>query len=174
MTNPRFEVRCERAEDIGNLQSLAARVFGPGRFARTAHRIREQGRPVEELSLCACIDGEFAGSIRFTAVTIGGQEGALLLGPLMVEEKWVGKGAGQALVTRGHDRAREAGYALVLLVGDRPYYERFGFAPVPPGQIVLPGPVDPARLLAAELSPGALQKYRGEMAVGSSVPRGTR
>jgi len=163
MTNPQFEVRAERADDIDKLRSLAARAFGPGRFARTAHRIREAGRPVEGLSLCACVDGEFAGSIRFTAVTIGGEEGALLLGPLMVEERWVGKGAGRALVTRGHELARDAGYALVLLVGDLPYYERFGFAPVPPGQVTMPGPVDRARLLAAELVPGALGRYRGEM-----------
>jgi predicted N-acetyltransferase YhbS len=59
------------------------------------------------------------------------------------------------------DQARADGIRLVVLVGDEPYYARFGFHPVPPGQIGLPGPVDPKRLLAAELAPGALQSYRG-------------
>jgi predicted N-acetyltransferase YhbS len=161
MTTPEFQVRPERAEDIEALRQLAARSFGPGRFARAAHRVREHAGPVKELSLTAWSDGVLAGSIRFTAIGIGASTGALLLGPLMVDTKWAGKGCGRALIASGLELAREAGYALVLLVGDLPYYERFGFARVPAGKIAMPGPVDPARLLAMELEPGALQRFGG-------------
>lgn len=161
MPNPEFEVRPEGPEDIEKLEFLAVRSFGPGRFARTAHRIREQGRPVEALSLTAWTSGEFAGSIRFTAISVGGESGALLLGPLMVEEIWFGQGCGRALMWRGLELARTEGYALVILVGDRLYYEQFGFRPIKPGHMIMPGPVDPARLLAVELEEGALARYSG-------------
>lgn len=164
MTTENFEVRPERTEDFSRIESLAERAFGPGRFARTAHRVREQGVPVSELSLCAWKGDTFAGSIRFTAITIGDRGGALLLGPLMVESEWNGKGCGKALIEVALSAAREAGYQLVILVGDLPYYERFGFAPVPPGQIIMPGPVDPRRLLACELVNGALENFTGLMA----------
>jgi predicted N-acetyltransferase YhbS len=68
-----------------------------------------------------------------------------------------------ALVEAGLTRAKAEGFRLVLLVGDMPYYGRFGFEPVPPGQITLPGPVDPARVLALELVPGALQAATGQV-----------
>lgn len=161
MSIPEFEVRPEYPEDAEKLKSLAVRSFGPGRFTRTAHRIREKGLPVDALSLTAWAGSEFAGSIRFTAISIGSETGALLLGPLMVEEKWSGQGCGRALVRRGLELAREAGSALVILVGDRPYYEQFGFVPVTPGQMIFPGPVDPARLLAVELEEGALGRFSG-------------
>ena len=70
---------------------------------------------------------------------------------------------GRALVEEGLKRARAEGFALVLLVGDMPYYGRFGFAPVSPGEVTLPGPVDPARLLALELVPGALAGASGSV-----------
>jgi predicted N-acetyltransferase YhbS len=101
------------------------------------------------------------GGIRFTAVTIGAEESALLLGPLVVDPVHKGKGYGKALVAEGLARAGAQGFRLVVLVGDMPYYGRFGFVPVPPGQIRLPGPVDPARLLALELVPGALSNATG-------------
>lgn len=163
MTIQKIQVREERAEDVEALHQLAARSFGPGRFARTAHRVREMAPPVADLSLTAWTDDSLAGAIRFTAVSIGGKPGALLLGPLMVDERWTGKGCGRALICEGIERAREAGFALVLLVGDLPYYERFGFARVPPGQITMPGPVDPSRLLGVELVPGALEGFEGQI-----------
>jgi predicted N-acetyltransferase YhbS len=101
------------------------------------------------------------GGIRFTAIRMGEREGAALLGPLVVDPAVTGKGYGKALVEEGLARAKAEGFALVLLVGDMPYYGRFGFQPVPPGRISLPGPVDPARLLAVELAPGALTGVTG-------------
>jgi len=161
MTDPHFVVRPERAEDLTALKNLAARAFGPGRFARTAHRVRESAPEVSFLSLTAWVEDELAGSIRFTALTIGGSPGALQLGPLMVDARWTGQGCGKTLMTHGLELARNAGYELVLLVGDLPYYERVGFYFVPPGQITMPGPVDFTRLLAAELNPGALNEFNG-------------
>ena len=170
MSSPEFAVRPERIEDTRALRELAEETFGPGRFARTAHRVRERAPVAGDLSLTAWCDGELAGSIRFSVICVGAQSRALLLGPLMVGAKWAGKGCGQALIEEGLKRAREDGYALVLLVGDLPYYERFGFARVPAGQIALPGPVDPARLLGVELVAGALQDYEGPVTGAASTP----
>ncbi len=161
MTDPEFLVRPERTEDAEILKDLAARAFGPGRFARTAHRVRESAAVVEGLSHTAWLGEDLAGSIRFAAIHIGERSGALLLGPLMVEPKWAGKGCGRALIENGLELAKTQGFALVLLVGDLPYYERFGFQRVPPGQITLPGPVDPARLLGVELIPETLKEFEG-------------
>jgi predicted N-acetyltransferase YhbS len=102
------------------------------------------------------------GSVRLSPVQAGAVP-ALMLGPLTVDPAFEGRGIGAALMRRGLDSAREAGIALVLLVGDAPYYGRFGFRPVPPGQLVLPGPVNPARFLAAELESGALDAAKGEV-----------
>lgn len=161
MTFPEIVVRPERPGDSQALRELAGAAFGPGRFARTAHRVREAAPVAPGLALTAWSGDELAGSIRFSAIRVGARSGALLLGPLMVAAQWAGKGCGRVLITEGLARARGGGYELVLLVGDLPYYERFGFARVPPGQITLPGPVDPARLLAAELVEGAFQEFEG-------------
>ncbi len=160
---PEFTLRRERAEDEPALRELAEATFGPGRFARTAYRVREGAAVVQELSLTAWCGDELTGLIRFSAIRIGARSGALLLGPLMIGAKWAGKGCGGALIEGGLALARKRGSPLVLLVGDVPYYERFGFHRVPPGQITLPGPVDLERLLALELKPGALRDYEGRV-----------
>jgi predicted N-acetyltransferase YhbS len=147
------------------IAALHARVFGPGRFVRTAYRIREgHGAEFSPCCLLAHLDGALVAAIRFTPITIGGVGHALMLGPLAVETVHAGKGYGKQLVAEGLAKARNAGIRLVVLVGDTNYYERFGFVPVPPGQISLPGPADPRRILAAELAPGALADYRGLVA----------
>jgi predicted N-acetyltransferase YhbS len=99
--------------------------------------------------------------VRFTSISVGGTGGALLLGPLAVDPEFAGQGYGRALIAEALDEAKATGVRLVVLVGDEPYYGRFGFRPVPLGQITLPGPVDPRRVLAAELSEGAMASYRG-------------
>lgn len=161
MSSAIFEIRLENGGDAPTLSELSAQAFGPGRFARSAYRVREGIPPVRTLCLCGELDGKLIGGIRFTAIRIGETEGAALLGPLVVDPAEKGKGYGRALVEEGLMRARAEGFALVILVGDMPYYARSGFVPVPPGQIVLPGPVDPARLLALELAPSALAGVKG-------------
>lgn len=161
MSSSSLDIRLETDGDAQILSDLSAQAFGPGRFARSAYRVREGVPPVASLCLAAWLDGKLVGGIRFTAIRIGEEEGAALLGPLVVDPGEKGKGYGRALVEEGLARARGEGFGLILLVGDMPYYERFGFKPVPPGQITLPGPVDPARLLALELASGALARARG-------------
>ncbi len=149
--------------DLGEVLALQRRAFGPGRFSRSTYRVREGTQMVSPFDLLARVGGELVAAVHFTPVSIGGQAGALLLGPLAVEERYAGLGYGKRLVAEGLDKARAAGVKLVVLVGDEPYYARFGFAPVPAGRIQLPGPVDPSRLLAAELEAGALARYAGSL-----------
>lgn len=150
--------------DLSQVSELNARVFGPGRFARTAYRVREGAPELSRYCRVALLDTRMIAAVRFTHVAIGDSEGALLLGPLAVDPEFAGKGHGRQLVGEALELARADGIRLVVLVGDEPYYARFGFHPAPPGQIQLPGPVDPGRLLAAELEPGALASFRGLIA----------
>jgi predicted N-acetyltransferase YhbS len=158
-----FHIRAETDGDAERLAQLSAEAFGPGRFARSAYRVREGVPPVAGLCLVAWREDRLVGGIRFTAISIGEEKNAALLGPLVVDPVEAGKGFGRALVDEGLKRAKAEGFALVLLVGDMPYYGRFGFAPVKPGQITLPGSVDPARLLALEFVPGALATSIGRV-----------
>jgi predicted N-acetyltransferase YhbS len=158
---PEIIVEPVKDSDLPDVLALNARAFGPGRFARTAYRVREGTEPVSRFCLMARVGGELVASVRLTEVTVGGAGGALLLGPLAVEERYAGLGYGKRLVADGLEKAKAAGIKLVILVGDESYYGRFGFKRVPPGRIRLPGPVDPARVLAAELVPGALESAAG-------------
>lgn len=151
-------------DDVALVCALQARVFGPGRFARTAYRVREGTSAVSLFCRGAFHGDRLIAAVRLTDITIGGEPGALLLGPLVVDPDFAGEGWGRKLVSESLQSAREGGIQLVLLVGDEPYYARFGFGRVPPGSILLPGPVDPARLLAVELSAGAGARYRGLVA----------
>jgi len=151
-------------DDLPRVLRLHATVFGPGRFTRTAYRVREGTAPVSPYCRAAFLGERMIAAVRFTPITIGGVGGALLLGPLAVDPEFAGKGYGRTLIGQSIEAAKAAGVRLVVLVGDEPYYGRFGFRVAPPGQIVLPGPVSPARILAAELSPDALSAYRGLVA----------
>jgi predicted N-acetyltransferase YhbS len=153
-------IRPEVSVDDDAIERLHERAFGPGRFARTAYRIREGAPHRLDLSFTALVGTLLVGSVRLTPVQAGEQPG-LMLGPLTVDPAFENRGIGAALIERALTAAREAGHALVLLVGDEPYYARFGFKRVPRGQLVMPGPVDPDRLLAAELVAGATAKARG-------------
>jgi predicted N-acetyltransferase YhbS len=155
------EIRLQTPADVPALEHLDEETFGPGRFARTAYRVRDGAVTEPLLNLCALDDGKIIGSIQFTPIAIGGTAGALLLGPLVIERGHANQGHGLRLMLEGIKRGRELGYKLIILVGDLPYYARAGFAVVPFQQIVLPGPVDPARLLYRELAPNALADFRG-------------
>jgi predicted N-acetyltransferase YhbS len=150
----------ETADDADDIERLNERVFGPGRFARTAYRIRERANPEPSLSFVARVGTLLVGANSMTPIDIGGTP-ALLLGPLIVEPVFRSQGIGEALVKQSLEAAEGAGWKLVILVGDEPYYGRMGFQPVPPGRIALPGPVDPARLLYCELEAGAFEAARG-------------
>jgi len=153
-------IRPELPGDAEPIERLHERAFGPGRFARTAFRLREGAPPIPELSFTALVGTLLVGSVRVTPILAGGRP-ALMLGPLTVDPAFENRGIGAALMTRALEAARAAGHALVLLVGDEPYYARFGFKRIPPGMLTLPGPADPARFLANELVEGALEQARG-------------
>ncbi len=145
---------------------LEERAFGPGRFAKTAYRLREGVEPDWSLSFLARIGGMLVGANIVTRILAGGAP-ALLLGPLTVEEPFRARGLGEALAQKSLQAAREAGHSLVILVGDPPYYEKMDFSRAPFGHFVFPGPVDPARILYYELQPGALHSHKG--AVSAAV-----
>jgi predicted N-acetyltransferase YhbS len=164
MTELALTILPETPDDAQAIERLHERTFGPGRFARTAFRLRERRGHLRELSFTARIGTLMVGSVQQTPVRIGRVK-ALLLGPLTVEPPFRSRGIGKALIGRALAEAKARGQRLVFLVGDEPYYGKHGFRPVPRGQITMPGPVDPARLLVAELEPGAFGQLTGAMQI---------
>lgn len=157
-----FTLEPETPEDAEAIARLNARVFGPGRFAKTAYRVRETTPTDPAMSFVARVGSLLVGANAMTPVFIG-ESPAWLLGPLIVEPVFRSRGIGEALVQASLEAARGAGGRLVVLVGDEPYYGRMGFKPTPPGRVVMPGPVDPARLLHCELVEGALEGVSGKL-----------
>jgi predicted N-acetyltransferase YhbS len=147
------------AHDL-EIEEINAEAFGPGRFAKAAYRIREGGPHERALSFVALHEGRVVGSVRMTRVVAGEGRG-LLLGPLAVRPAWKNVGIGRRLVRLALEAAGGAGWGLVVLVGDEPYYGPLGFRRIPPGQVLMPRPVDFNRLLATELAPGTLDAFRG-------------
>jgi predicted N-acetyltransferase YhbS len=149
-----FIIRAERPADDATIESLHEISFGPGRFARTAFRLREGVPHDRALAFVAMFGGRIGGSVRLTPITVGGRP-AMILGPLVVHPDFKDQGAGKALIRHVLAAAKTNGVGAVILVGDRPYYGPLGFDPVPMNAITLPGPVDPARLLIANLDGSA-------------------
>lgn len=150
----------ETPADAPAIERLHERTFGPGRYAKTAYRLREQAAHRPDLSFTARIGTLLVGSIWLSPVRIGDTK-ALLLGPLTVEPVFRERGVGQALIERALKEAKSKGHRIVILVGDEPYYGKSGFKRIPPGRATMPGPVDPARLLFAELEEGAFEGVSG-------------
>ena len=140
-------VRKETDADLGWIEKLHAAAFGPGRFARSAFRVREAFARDKTLSLVAEFAGKRVGSVWMTPISLSGENG-YLLGPLATDPAFRNKGAGRALVREAGKLAlaRQEGN-FVLLVGDAPYYQPLGYVPAIAGKIVFPGPVDPKRIL---------------------------
>jgi len=151
MSDPSWQIRPERAEDAPLVDHLNAISFGPGRYAKSAYRLREGVDPVAGLSFVAVDGADLLGSIRFWPVAIG-MDLSLLLGPLAVQPGLRGRGIGIALMKHAIAEARGQGHPSMVLIGDEPYYVRVGFARLAPGRIKFPGPVDPARVLGLSLA----------------------
>ncbi len=160
MTDIVLAILPETRDDAPAIERLHERTFGPGRYAKTSYRLREQIAHRLDLSFTAHIGTLLVGSVRLSPVRIG-ETKALLLGPLTVEPPFRERGVGKALIERALAEARAQGHRLAIRVGDEPYYGKFGFKRIPPGRATMPGPVDPARLLAAELVPGAFDGVSG-------------
>ncbi|HMN51492.1 MAG: N-acetyltransferase [Xanthobacteraceae bacterium] len=160
MADLSLNIAPEQPEDDAAIERLSERTFGPGRFARSAYRLREGAEHRRDLSYTARIGTLLVGSVRLTPIRIG-KANALLLGPLTVEPPFRSRGVGRALMEASMKAARDAGAKLVFLVGDEPYYGRIGFKKVEKGRVKMPGPVDPERVLIAELTPGAFDGVEG-------------
>lgn len=160
-----WRIRAEESRDEARIAQLTAESFGPGRYAKSAYRLREGVDPIRALSFVAveAAQGDpelLRGSVRFWPIKIGDAD-ALLLGPLAVQTSQRGRGIGICLMQTGIAAAHAAGWQTILLVGDESYYGRVGFSRVPPGRVRFPGPVDPDRILALSLKPDPLLNLCG-------------
>jgi predicted N-acetyltransferase YhbS len=165
-------IREEKASDAAAREALLEAAYGPARFAKTSERLREGRLAAERLSLVAVEDGCVVGTVRLWHVTAGPGCDALLLGPLAVDPACRNRGIGSALMRRAVARARMFGHRAILLVGDAPYYERFGFSAAATADLWMPGRFDRDRLLALALQPGALDGARGMIgATGEAQPK---
>lgn len=159
-TASNFSYRLEIPSDNPAIETVYDQAFGPGRYARTAFRLR--GETDADPALCfVAVKGEkLIATVRLTPIQIGAAD-ALLLGPLAVSPTFKNAGAGKALVRLSLQSAKNQGHRAVMLVGDLPYYGPLGFEVVAPGQITLPGPVDPKRVLLAPLNGAQVGDYAG-------------
>ena len=157
-----LHIRLETQEDAAKVEALNAEIFGPGRFAKSAYRLREGVYPIAALSFVAIEEATLRGSVRFWPIRVGGHE-ELLLGPLAVQSHQRGRGIGIALMQAGIEAARKGPWRAILLVGDEPYYTRAGFARLPPGRVKFPGPVDQNRILGLSLKAGEVLTLSGEV-----------
>ena len=146
MNTLKITLHSETPADMDTVEKLHERAFGPGRFSRSSERVREVAGVDLRLCFVARVATLVVGSVRQSPIRIGDAP-ALQLGPLAVEPAFRSRGIGRLLMERAVSEAQLLGYRLVLLVGDEAYYGRMGFKRVPPGSIVMPGPVDPQRVL---------------------------
>ena len=165
-------IRSERPVDVIARETLLDTAYGPARFTKTSERLREGRRPAEQLSFVAIEGGRVIGTVRLWRVWAGAARAALLLGPLAVHPDCRNRGIGSKLVRRALAAARRLGHGAVLLVGDAPFYGRFGFSADKTGALWMPGRYEVDRLLALELEPGALDGARGLIgAAGELAPK---
>jgi predicted N-acetyltransferase YhbS len=156
-----ISIRHERIADIPAREALLDAAFGDARHGKTSERLRENRRPADGLSFVATEAGQVVGTVRLWHVTAGAARPALLLGPLAVDPAWRNRRIGTRLMQRALTEARRRGHRAVLLVGDAPYYGRFGFSAEHTGTLWLPGAYERHRLLGRELAAGALAGARG-------------
>jgi predicted N-acetyltransferase YhbS len=165
-----FAIRAERASDLVAREALLDACFGANRHTRTCQRLRDGRAPAEGLALSVVRQGRLVGTVRLWHVSAGDIP-ALVLGPLAVDPECRGLGIGAALMNHALATARLRGHGAVILLGDAPYYARFGFSAEQTGGLALPGPFERERLLALELRPGALTGAQGLIApTGAAAP----
>ncbi|MCB1359608.1 MAG: N-acetyltransferase [Rhodobacter sp.] len=151
----------EQASDWWEVEALYDHCFAPGRTALSSYRLRDDVAPVPELCLTLRDDSDaLVGAIRQWPVRVGGQP-ALLLGPVAVHPTRQGEGLAGILIRESVRRAAPLGWTRVMLVGDAPYYRRFGFTKLP--GVIMPPPTNPDRVLGIALSPGAWDGIAGDV-----------
>jgi predicted N-acetyltransferase YhbS len=154
-------IREERFADVAAREALLDEAYGAVRFTKTSERLREGRLPADGLSLVATDHGRIVGTVRLWNIAAGPGRPAVLLGPLAVHPQYRNRGIGTTLMRRAIARARLAGHGAILLVGDAPYYGRFGFSAAATGDLWMPGRFERDRLLALEIKPGTLEGARG-------------
>jgi predicted N-acetyltransferase YhbS len=167
-----FAIRAERVLDVVARETLLDACFGENRHLRTCQRLRDGRVPAEGLAFSAMAEGRLVGTLRLWHVSAGGCP-ALILGPLAVEANSRKLGVGTALMDHALAAAKARGHRAVILLGDAPYYSRFGFSAQKTGELLLPGPFERERLLGLELAEGALDGAWG-MIVPSGAARSIR
>src|SRR6185295_12095468 len=158
-----FAIRAERASDVAAREALLDACFGASRHTRTCQRLRDGRTPAEGLALSAVARGKLVGTVRLWHVSAGGIP-ALMLGPLAVEATSRQLGVGAALMDHALAAATARGHRAVILLGDAPYYVRFGFSAERTSELSLPGAFERDRLLGLELREGALDGAWGMIA----------
>lgn len=153
----------ETPNDIAARERLLDDAFGPMRFLKTCERLRVGRQPARRLALVAKAGDRLVATLRMWPVHAGIGRPALLLGPLAVARDCRSLGLGAAMIAEGLARAKARNHRAVLLVGDAPYYARFGFDGRFTRDLVLPGPVERERFLGLELTPGALDGASGRV-----------
>lgn len=162
----------ELACHIDAREALLDAAFGADRFAKTCERLREGRLPADGLALVATMGETLVGTVRLWNVSLGANRPGLMLGPLAVDPAIRAAGIGALLMREAIGRAREAGHAAIVLVGDEPYYRRFGFSPDKMERLWMPGPVERSRFLGLELAKGALDGAAGLVSpTGREAPR---
>ena len=171
-----FRILKETAADGAEVETLFDLAFAPGRTALSSYRLRQGVPPVDELSLVARDDYDvLAGAIRYWPVRVGAAGApALLLGPVAIHPTRQGEGLGGLLIADSLERAAALGWTRVILVGDEPYYRRFGFTRAAARALDYPPPTNPDRLLARALAAGAFDGVEGLVrgwSEGDGLPR---
>ena len=169
-----FVIRAERASDVVARETLLDACFGENRHTRTCQRLRDGRAPAEGLALSVVRQGRqgrLVGTVRLWHVSAGGVP-ALVLGPLAVDASCRKLGVGAALMNHALSAAKAGGHGAVILLGDAPYYARFGFSARKTGELSLPGPFERDRLLGLELREGALDGAWGMIVpTGDGLPK---
>lgn len=155
-------ISLETPHDVAAREALLDLCMGPDRKLKSSERLRAGRRPAEGLAFSAHgPDGRLVGTVRLWDVQTGDGRPALLLGPLAVHPWFRAHGLGGRLMQAALGAAEAAGHEAVILVGDAPYYQRFGFSAARTGALEMPGVFARERLLARELVPGALDGAHG-------------
>ncbi|WP_119420984.1 GNAT family N-acetyltransferase [Desertibaculum subflavum] len=158
----KFTLVPEQPEHAETIEALVAEAFGPDRFHKTVYKLRDGVDPLGELGWVALDEGrQLQASIRYWPISIGNRWPAVLLGPVAVRPAVQGQGMGKALIRRTLALATSLGHRICVLVGDREYYEPFGFSNAAMLGLELPGWVDLDRFQVQALVPGALNGVSG-------------
>jgi len=165
---PMFRITPETVDDTPEVEMLFDLAFAPGRTALSSYRLRDDVPPLAHLSCIVRDDyGSLAAAVRYWPVRVGVGLTALLLGPIAVHPTRQGEGVGALLMSETLEKAAQEGWHRVLLVGDLPYYRRFGFQPI---DVAFPPPTNPARALGLALKPEGLEGVQGPVRRWDDVP----